>query len=73
MQKIIILKYFNVLIGLSIEEMKECGNASDAFQKAMQYPIDVISERFSKTGMDERPLQVVQWSSGQKKMRSIHY
>lgn len=27
----------------------------------MQYPIDVISERFSKMEMDEKPVRVVQW------------
>ena len=54
-------KYFNELMGHSLDELKERGTAMEGFIKLMKYPIDLISERFGEMTMDEKPVVMVDW------------
>jgi len=59
-------KYFYELIKLPLVDLRARGTAHTALAKAMEYPINQITDRFCQLTLSGRPVKVTEWLASEK-------
>ena len=59
-------KYFYELIKLPLVDLRARGTAQKALAKAMEYPINQITDRFRQLTLSGRPVKVTKWPASEK-------